>query len=245
MGRDDGEVGDYLDADLPLNAFMTYSQVGREYGTFAATYWRYAVLESNPAKARDIMSPSLKNEDVKKQIMRAIKYNFQMPANQARESSSRSRNHAPLQQYPKSRGLAFTKNRYISAIQGHDGLHRWCSSVRTDCVATWTRRTKDMTAKTPRGSDAVQGGKLQGATDATDYFYFVCPKCEDDEILRPLDYKITREEKGSKFNDELKRKAPRSFIIAFERYCEKCGFKDFVKVSNCGWQGGRLSDAQR
>ena len=35
--------------------------------------------------------------------------------------------------------------------------------------------------------DAVTGGRLEGATDAEDYFYFFCPKCPDREIMRILE----------------------------------------------------------
>ena len=83
IGRDDQEVNDYLDSDLPLDAFMTHSRIGREYGTFAATFWRFAVFEGNLAKAQNIMGASLKDEDVKKQVANAIQNKFQVPPNQA------------------------------------------------------------------------------------------------------------------------------------------------------------------
>ncbi|MEI7774417.1 MAG: hypothetical protein WCK17_06545 [Verrucomicrobiota bacterium] len=92
--------------------------------------------------------------------------------------------------------------------------------------------------KVSHGTDAVQSGRLRGATDATDYFYFFCPQCPNDQMLRILDYKFTREEGGNKYNETCKRKAPRSFIIAFDITCEQCGLRDCVKVSNIGWQGG-------
>ncbi len=44
----------------------------------------------------------------------------------------------------------------------------------------------------PHGTEAVQSGRLRGATDATDYFYFFCPTCPGDHLLRILDYRFTR-----------------------------------------------------
>lgn len=94
------------------------------------------------------------------------------------------------------------------------------------------------------GSDAVTDGRLRGATDSTDHFYFICPKCGGDSILRLLDYKITNEQKGSKYNSELKSKASRSFTFSFKLFCEQCRFSDYVKISNMGWQAGSLADAR-
>ena len=92
------------------------------------------------------------------------------------------------------------------------------------------------------GSDAVKHGKLQGATDATDYFYFFCPKCPDKEIMRILEYGEYAKE-DNKYNAHCKRKAKYGFKLAFKLYCEKCGHSDFVKISNMGWQGGKRSEA--
>jgi len=92
------------------------------------------------------------------------------------------------------------------------------------------------------GSEAVMSGKLRGATDDTDYFYFFCPNCPNDRLLRILDYRLTREEKGNAYNKKLKTKAIRSFVLAFDVACEECGFRDCVKLSNIGWQGGTHSD---
>jgi hypothetical protein len=97
--------------------------------------------------------------------------------------------------------------------------------------------------KCAHGTDAVMNGKLHGATDQTDYFYFFCPKCSENHMLRVLDYSINREEPGNRYNARLKSKAPRSFIIAFDICCEQCGLRDCVKVSNIGWQGGKHADS--
>ena len=97
--------------------------------------------------------------------------------------------------------------------------------------------------KQPHGTDAVMEGRLRGATDGTDYFYFFCPECRDDRLLRVPDFQITKDEKGNKYNAKRRRKAVRSFIIAFEITCENCGFHDYVKVSNIGWQEGTHAEA--
>ena len=89
------------------------------------------------------------------------------------------------------------------------------------------------------GSDVVTDGKLKGETD-TDYFYFFCPRCGDRHVMRPLDYTVHVETAENKYNDETKSKAAKGFTLALDLYCEKCGLKDFVKISNLGWQSGQL-----
>ncbi len=100
--------------------------------------------------------------------------------------------------------------------------------------------TKFNGGKPYHGSATVDGGKLRGATD-TDYFYFFCPKCEGEEMLRILDYEVRHEEAGNPDNAELRPKAARGFVLAFKLHCQKCGMNDFVKISNLGWQGGQHS----
>ena len=93
------------------------------------------------------------------------------------------------------------------------------------------------------GSDKVKKGKLQGATDATDYFYFFCPECPDREIMRILEYRGHAKEDINKYDAHCKSKAKYGFTLVFKIHCEKCGHSDFVKVSNTGWQGGEHSEA--
>ena len=88
-------------------------------------------------------------------------------------------------------------------------------------------------------------GRLHGATDATDYFYFFCPKCPNSRLLRILDYRFTRDEAGDNYIENRKRKACRTFIVAFDIACENCSFRDWVKVSNIGWQGGTHAETLR
>ena len=95
------------------------------------------------------------------------------------------------------------------------------------------------------GSDAVVEGLLRGATGETDYFYFFCPKCPDDEIMRILEYGIHAEQPNNQYNADCHSKAKYGFTLAFKLHCEKCGHEDFVKISNMGWQGGKHSDVVR
>ena len=88
------------------------------------------------------------------------------------------------------------------------------------------------------GSEAISHGKLRGATDNTDYFYFFCPKCPNQEILRVLDYGVHEEEPINPYDGQLKSKVDNGFTLAFKLYCENCGLDDYVKVSNLGWQRG-------
>lgn len=89
------------------------------------------------------------------------------------------------------------------------------------------------------GSRAVEQGKLRGATGETDYFYFFCPQCPGDEIMRILEYDVHAEQPDNPYNDHCRSKAKYGFILAFKLHCEKCRHTDFVKVSNTGWQGGQ------
>src|ERR1041385_873081 len=100
-----------------------------------------------------------------------------------------------------------------------------------------------MKMRPTHGSEHVESGKLRGATDRTDYFYFFCPRCPGDRILRVLDFDTLREDSGSKYNDKCRSKARRTFGFGFELFCEKCGFHDYVKISNYGWQGGKHAEA--
>src|SRR5262245_55112361 len=92
------------------------------------------------------------------------------------------------------------------------------------------------------GSEAVEGGRLIGATD-TDYFYFQCPECSGGEILQILDFK-TIEDGPVDYAPELRKNSRRDFILGLELFCRQCQFHDFVKIANIGWQDGKLKDRQ-
>jgi predicted RNA-binding Zn-ribbon protein involved in translation (DUF1610 family) len=94
------------------------------------------------------------------------------------------------------------------------------------------------------GSDKVQGGRLRGATD-TDYFYFFCPQCPNDQIVRILDYGVVKEAAENRYNEIVSPKAAKSFTLGFKIHCPKCGLTDFVKISNEGWQGGTHAETLR
>ena len=96
------------------------------------------------------------------------------------------------------------------------------------------------------GSDDIMDGKLKGATDSQDYFYFFCPKCPDNEMMRILEYgEHGTREAQNRYNDKCKSKAKYGFSLVLKLHCEKCGFSDFVKISNLGWQGGKHTEALR
>ena len=87
------------------------------------------------------------------------------------------------------------------------------------------------------GSDRIVGGNLKGATGSSDYFYFSCPNCPDNEILRILEYREHEPRKPNPHNVTCTRAAKYGFTLVFNLYCEQCGLSDFVKVSNAGLQG--------
>lgn len=93
------------------------------------------------------------------------------------------------------------------------------------------------------GSDKVKNGLLKGATDKSDYFYFFCPSCTDNQMLRVLEFEQTLGESGNKYNSQCQSTAPQTFVLAFKLHCEQCEFSDFVKLSNAGWQGGSHATA--
>lgn len=90
-------------------------------------------------------------------------------------------------------------------------------------------------------SDAIKGGKLQGATD-TDYFYFFCPTCSDKQLMRILDYDVQVEHAETPYPD-LRPKAAKGFVLAFKLHCPKCGLTDFTKIGNLRWQKGTHDEA--
>lgn len=68
------------------------------------------------------------------------------------------------------------------------------------------------------GSSIVEGGKLTGATGRTDYFFFLCPRCGDSQILQISEYEV--------------RQGEPKFVLAFHLHCPECGFDDFAKLGN-------------
>lgn len=99
--------------------------------------------------------------------------------------------------------------------------------------------------KPNKGIAAVKKGKLKGETDNTEYFYFICPTCNDSKICRVLNYEILRDEKGNPYNDKLKSNSKKAFVIRFDLFCEDCRFRGPVKISSIGWQCGTIDDARK
>lgn len=90
------------------------------------------------------------------------------------------------------------------------------------------------------GTEVIMNGKLKGKTDDTDYFYFLCPECN--EILRILEFEIhDRKEKHPYLNSYKKKKPKYGFTIVYKIYCDNCKHEDFVKISNMGLQGGDIN----
>lgn len=98
--------------------------------------------------------------------------------------------------------------------------------------------------KSYHGSDRVDEGKLKGETCATDYFYFLCPECEDNQVMRVLEYEVRVHKKENEYNEFYKKKATDGFTLAFHLHCEKCGLDDFTKISNIGLQEGDIRKQQ-
>jgi predicted RNA-binding Zn-ribbon protein involved in translation (DUF1610 family) len=81
-----------------------------------------------------------------------------------------------------------------------------------------------------KGGFSVSGGKLVGRTGDTEYFFFTCPKCPDEQVMRVLDYEF-RDDAPPIVRDE--KKVPKKhFNLAFSLYCPNCQFEDFIKIDN-------------
>jgi hypothetical protein len=89
------------------------------------------------------------------------------------------------------------------------------------------------------GSEAVEGGKLTGKTGKTDYFFFLCPHCNDGSVLRILEYTFRN---FAPPPQRQERKTPKQhFNLALHVHCPTCEFDDFIKLDNAH-PSGRLQD---
>ena len=89
------------------------------------------------------------------------------------------------------------------------------------------------------GYDEIMGGKLKGATDRQDYFYFFCPKYPDNQIMCILEYGEHTRENENPYNDKCK-----SMVLL---WCSNCIVKNaeiqiLLKVQI---QGGREVSTQK
>ena len=57
--------------------------------------------------------------------------------------------------------------------------------------------------------------------------------------MRILEYSEHAHEDVNPYNDKCKSKAKYGFTLVLKLFCENCGYSDFVKISNTGWQGGQ------
>jgi len=92
--------------------------------------------------------------------------------------------------------------------------------------------------KAYHGSEAVKGGRLKGRTGKSDYFFFLCPNCDGEQVMRILNYEFR--DVSSPLQREEGKKPTQHFNLAFHLYCPHCQFEDFVKIDN-DHRAGRLS----
>ncbi|MFC1967754.1 hypothetical protein ACFLV2_03875 [Chloroflexota bacterium] len=81
----------------------------------------------------------------------------------------------------------------------------------------------------------VERGCLTGSTD-TDYFYFLCPKCG-----KILQHNVLELWELPSNNPKVKN-TPCQHVV-YEVWCQSCKLGANVKVSNLGWQGGKIEDS--
>jgi hypothetical protein len=90
------------------------------------------------------------------------------------------------------------------------------------------------------GSGAVEGGRLRGRTGRTDYFFFLCPNCNDGQIMRILEYESRTAAPLVERSEKKRPKEP--FNLAFHLYCPICQLEDFVKIDN-GHRADKLGES--
>jgi hypothetical protein len=84
--------------------------------------------------------------------------------------------------------------------------------------------------KAYHGSSVVYDGKLRGRTGTTDYFFFLCPRCPGEQVMRVLEYEFRN---ASPPVERYEKKKPTEhFNLAFHLYCPACQLEDFIKIDN-------------
>ena len=81
-----------------------------------------------------------------------------------------------------------------------------------------------------KGGFCASGGKLVGRTGVTEYFFFICPKCPDDQVMRVLDYEFHHD--AQPIVRQEKKRPKKHLNLVFSLWCPNCQFEDFVKIDN-------------
>jgi hypothetical protein len=102
--------------------------------------------------------------------------------------------------------------------QSHQGIFK--SKEEVIFLPRTTKR------KYPSHGDKVMEGRLIGQTD-TDYFYFLCPRCEQMMQAEPL--KFIRIEKED-------------YVLHIGLFCIACRLHELVKIGSTGWKGGDIKN---
>ena len=80
--------------------------------------------------------------------------------------------------------------------------------------------------KYPSHGDEVMEWRLIGQTD-TDYFYFLCPRCEQIMQAEPLKFIRIRKE---------------DYVLQIGLFCIACNLHELVKIGSAGWKGGDIKN---
>jgi hypothetical protein len=59
--------------------------------------------------------------------------------------------------------------------------------------------------------------------------------------MQILDFDVVKDG-PVEYSPESRPKVRRDFILAFKLWCRTCGLTVFVKISNTGWQGGKITN---
>ena len=89
------------------------------------------------------------------------------------------------------------------------------------------------------GTSEVSGGKLTGKTGKTDYFFFLCPRCNNGNVMRVLEYE--RRETIPLTPRREKKNPKENLNLAFHLHFTVCDLDDFIKIDN-NHRSGAVAD---